>query len=139
MNLSEAVNRVIDLARKVNEYYTAELPKWHPNYPLVGPGEKSAPPPSEEKELRVFLSTLPEDMIRRLMLVMYLGRGDIGTEDLAEYYEALQGAFGDREQVISQMMDKALADCLSDGLEELLQHKINVDNLPLKRVKVKKR
>jgi len=140
MNLSEAASRVIDLAGKVREYYATELPKVHPNYPLVGPDEKSATPPAEEKELRRFLATLPEDMIHRLTLVMYLGRGDFGADDVAGYYEALKGTFGDPEQAASQMIRMApLADYLLDGLEELRKHKIDVDKLPLKKVKMRKR
>jgi len=140
MNLSDAANRVIELARKVRDYYASELPKWHPNYPLVGLDEESAPPPPEERELRDFLATLSDDMIYQLILVMYLGRGDFGTDDLAGYYEALKGTFGGPEHAVSQMMDKApLADYLSDGLEELRKHKINVDKMPLKKVKVRKR
>lgn len=38
MKLSEVVKRVIDLAGKVYDYYTAELPKFYKNYPLVNPG-----------------------------------------------------------------------------------------------------
>jgi len=140
MNLSDAANRVIDLARKVREYYASELPKRHPNYPVVGLEEESAPPPPEEKELRDFLSTLSEEMIYQLILIMYLGRGDFGTDDLAGYYATLKGAFGDPEHAASQMMDKApLADYLLDGLEELRKHKINVDKMPLKQAKVRKR
>jgi hypothetical protein len=63
MSLSEAANRVIDLAGKIRDYYATELPKRHPNYPLVGPDDETAPPPPEEKELRDFLETLSEDMI----------------------------------------------------------------------------
>jgi hypothetical protein len=140
MNLSEAANKVIDLARKVREYYATELPKRHPNYPVVGLDEESAPPPPEEKELRDFLSKLSDEMIYQLILIMYLGRGDFGTDDLAEYYETLKGTFGDSEHAASQMTDKApLADYLLDGLEELRKHKINVDKMPLKKVKVRKR
>jgi hypothetical protein len=139
MNLSEAANRVIDLARKVREYYATELPKRHPNYPVVGLDEESVPPPPEEKELRAFLKTLPEEMIYQLILIMYLGRGDFGTDDLAGYYESLAGTFGVPEHAASQMMEKApLADYLSDGLDELRKHKINVDKIPLKKVKVRK-
>lgn len=141
MNLSEVANRVINLARKVREYYDSELPKRHPNYPLVGPDEETAPPPPEEKELRDFLATLSDDMMYQLMLLIYLGRGDFGTDDLAGYYQALKGTFGDREQTASQMMiyKATLADELLDGLEELHKHKINVDKMPLKKVKVRKR
>ncbi|HWG43256.1 MAG TPA: DUF3775 domain-containing protein [Gemmataceae bacterium] len=140
MNLSEAADRVIDLAGKVREYYATELPKRHPNYPVVGVGEESAPSPPEEKELRDFLLTLSQEMLYQLILIMYLGRGDYGTDDLAGYYEALKGTFGDLEHTASQMMDKApLADYLLDGLEELRKHKINVDKMPLKKIKVRKR
>ena len=140
MNLSEAANRVIDLAGKIREYYAIELPKRHPNYPVVGVDEESPSPPPEEKELRDFLSTLSDEMIYQLILIMYLGRGDFGTDELAEYYEASKGTFGDSEHAASQMMDKApLADYLLDGLEELRKHKINVDQMPLKKVKVRKR
>ena|SRR5438128_2373568 len=140
MRLSEAANRVIELARKVYDYYSTELPKWHPNYPVVGLDEESAPPPPEEKELRDFLSGLSEDMIYQLMLIMYLGRGDFGIDDLASNYETLKGSFGDPEHAAAQMMDKAsLADHLVDGLEELRKHQINVDRMPLKKVKMRKR
>jgi hypothetical protein len=140
MSLSEAAKRVIDLARKVREYYTTELPKRHPNYPLVGPDEQTAPPPPEEKELRNYLGTLSDEMISQLILIMYLGRGDFGMEELPGYYEALRGTFGDPEHAAAQMMDKApLADYLSDGLEELRKHKIDVDKMPLKKVKARKR
>jgi hypothetical protein len=141
MNLSEAVNRVIDLARKVRDYYDAELPKRHPNYPLVGPNDESPPPPPEEKELADFLASLPEDLIYQLILIQYLGRGDVGADDLAGYYEARKGTIGEPGDAISQMlMDTViLADELTDGLEELRKHKINVDKLPLHKVKARKR
>ncbi|MFI5457903.1 MAG: DUF3775 domain-containing protein [Isosphaerales bacterium] len=140
MTLSEAAHKVIDLARKVRDYYATELPKRHPHYPLVGLDEESAPSPPAEKELRAFLASLSEEMVYQLMLIMYLGRGDFGVEDLAGYYEALKGTLGDPEHAASQMTDKApLGDYLSDGLQELREHKIDVDKMPLKRVKLRKR
>jgi hypothetical protein len=139
MKLSEVANRVIDLARKVRDYYATELPKRHPHYPLVGPGEETAPPPPEEKELRAFLARLSEDVIYQLVLIMYLGRGDVGTDDLAGAFQALKGTFGDAEHAASRLIRIApLADELSDGLEELAKHKIDVDGLPLKKVRVRK-
>lgn len=140
MNVSEAANRVIDLSRKIRDYYETELPKRHPNYPLVGPGEETAPPPPEEKKLSDFLATLSDDTIYQLILIAEIGRGDFGTEDLAVNYESLKGMFGDSEQAVSEMMDIApLADYLLDGLEELRKHNINVDKMPLKKMKVRKR
>lgn len=131
MKLSEAVNRVIDLARKVREYYDAELPKRHPNYPLVGPGEEEPQPPPEEAALREFLAALPDEMLYQLLLIQYLCREDVGTDGLSGYYEHLKEVSGAPADVVSQMMmDKAiLADELSDGLEEFSKRKINVDKL----------
>jgi hypothetical protein len=141
MNLSEAANRVIDLGRKVREYYDTELPKRYPNYPVADHEEESVPPPPEEKELRDFLSSLSDELLYQLILLMYLGRGDVGTEDLEGYYQSLKDTVGNREQTASRMMlfKVILADELSDGLEELRKHNINVDKMPLKRVKARKR
>ena len=140
MNLSEAANRVIDLARKVREYYSSELPKRHPNYPVVGLDEESVPPPPEEKELRDYLKTLSVDTIYQLVLIMYLGRGDFGADELTAYFKELKDTFGNPDYAASQMMGKApLAEYLADGLEELRRHRLNVDKLPLKNGKVKKR
>ena len=80
-------------------------------------------------------------MIYPLIGILYLGRGDWAADDLAGTYEGLKGVFGDPEEAASQMMlyKATLADELSDGLEELRKHKIDVDKIPLKRVKVRKR
>ena len=93
MNLSEVISRVIDLSHKIREYYDIEYPKRYPTYPLVyvdvdidGP-----PPPPEEKELRDFLATLPEETMNQLILILNLGRSYFGTDDLAGNYEALKG------------------------------------------------
>lgn len=140
MTLSETTRKVIDLAREVRDYYATELPKWHPDYPVVHLHEESAPPPPAESELRSLLTSLPDAMIYQLLLIMYLGRGDLGTEDLAATYEDLKDSFAKPEYAVSQMIGKApLADYLSDGLEELRRHKIDVDKMPLKKVKSRKR
>jgi len=143
MNLSEVISRVIDLSHKIREYYDIEYPKRYPTYPLVyvDIDEDDPPPPPEEKELRDFLATLSEETIYQLVLIMYLGRSYFGIDDLAGNHEALKGSFGDQEQTLAEMMayKVILADQLSDGLEELRKHKINVDKLPLKKAKVRKR
>lgn len=77
MNLSEAVNKVIDLSSKIRDYYDAELPKRYPNYPLVELADLETDddfPPPEEIELKEFLATLPEETIYLLLLIMRLGR-----------------------------------------------------------------
>jgi hypothetical protein len=141
MNFSEVLNRVIVLAGKVRDYYDTELPKRFPRYPLIDGNEEDVPPPPEEKELSDFLATLSDDMIYQLILIQYLGRLDFGVDDLAKQYDGLKDTVGDPADAVAlMMMDKAtLADELSDGLEELRKHKINVDKMPLKKVKVRKR
>ena len=132
MKLSEAARRVMTLARKVREYYDRELPKWYPDYPLIDPAQKGPPSPKEERELRRLLTSLPSGTIYQLVLLMYLGRGDFGPDELPGRYEALKQTFGDPEWAASQMMGKApLAEYLSDGLLELKRHRIPVDDLPL--------
>src|SRR5438105_13714841 len=91
--LSGIAQRVIDLARKVREYYDAELPKRHPDYPLIHDDDQSTPPPPEERELKGFLEALSDDMIYQLLLIMHLGRRDFGADDLAASYEALKETF----------------------------------------------
>lgn len=132
MKLSEATERVITLARKVREYYDAELPNWYPDYPVISLAQEGPPTPKEERELRNLLGSLPSETIYRLMLLMYLGRGDFGADDLRGSYQALKQTFGKSEWAASQMMEKApLAEYLSDGLLELKRHRIPVDDLPL--------
>jgi hypothetical protein len=141
MNLTEAAHRVIDLARKVRDYYAAELPKRHPNYPLVDTDDESVAPPTEEAELREFLATLPDEAVYRLILIMYLGRGDFAVPDLATSYDALKRAVGTPRDAAAEMMlyKATLADELSDGLDELRRHGISADKMPLTKMKVRKR
>lgn len=144
MKLSEAANKVIDLSRKVFDYYEAEYPKYYPNYPLVDSEEdvegKKVPPPPEEKELREYLATLSEEMLHQLVLLVYFGRWEFGPERLAENYEKVKDRVGDAVQTASWMMHEVpLADELLDGLEELRKHHLNIDKLPLQKVKARKR
>jgi len=140
MTLSEAVNRVFEIGRKIREYYDAEIPKWLPNYPLVGPNDEEPPPPPEEKDLEDFLATLSDDQIYQLTLIMDLGRSRFAVKDLAEHYQGLKETVGDRAYAETLIRWDAinLFDVLTDGLEELRKHKINLDKLPLKKVKARK-
>ena len=44
MDLSEVIDRVMPLSQKVQLYYQTELPKYHPNYPLITLEEPNPPP-----------------------------------------------------------------------------------------------
>lgn len=139
MKLSDAANTVIDLAGKVRQYYETELPKRHPNYPLVGPEDESAPPPPEEKELKDFLTSLSNDNLYQLLLLVNLGRGYVGAEDMAEYFDEWKRTSDGAQFAVLELMGMApLADYLLDGLEELRRRRINVDKMPLKRIKARK-
>ena len=140
MKLSEVVHRVIELAGKVREYYDTELPKRHPNYPLIGPDDVTAPPPPEEGELRDFFSTLPVEQIYLLRSLMDLGRMGFKANDLAKNYDAWADSSSDPAYAAVEMLHNVpLADQLLDGLEELHKHRIDLDELPLKKAKWRKR
>ena len=69
--------------------------------------EDSGPPPRRMPSSRSSLPASPLEMVYHLLLVMYLGRGDFGTADLAEHFEQIKTTFGKPEWAISQMMGKA--------------------------------
>jgi hypothetical protein len=130
MKLSETVSKVIALAEAIRTYWDTELPKRHPDYPFVHPGEDSGPPPPEAKKLKNLLARQPEDVIYKLALIMCLGRGDFGADDLAAQYAAVKQAFGKRAWAAARIREKAsLADDLQDGLAELKRRGIDVDQL----------
>lgn len=139
MKLSQVAPKVIDLARASREYWDAELPKRHPDYPLIHPGEDSGPPPPQQVQLRTLLSKLSDRMVYQLLLLMYLGRGDFDTEDLAEQQIRLRETFAEPEWAVAQMMEKVpLADYLMEGLAKLQSKRIDVDKLPLRAAKARK-
>jgi hypothetical protein len=139
MKLSDVAQEVIRLAQARREYWDAELPKRHPDYPVIRRGEDSGPPPPQEAQLQKLLTGLPEDMIYKLILIMHLGRGDFGARDLAGGFEQMKATFPKPEWAVSQMMEKVLlADYLSEGLAKLGQAKVDVDHLRLKPAKTRK-
>jgi hypothetical protein len=130
MKLSEIINRVISLATAIRGYWAEELPKRHPNYPLINLADNSGPPPPQEKELRAFLKGLPAATIYTLTFIMYLGRGDFGPEDLLARYEEMSDRFSKPEWAVSQMLGKApLAEYLAKGLRYLSEANMDVDRL----------
>jgi hypothetical protein len=139
MKLSEAIQKVISLAKVLREYWETELPKRHPDYPVMNPGEQPLPPPPEEKRLAKLFASLPEDMVYQIGLLMYLGRGDFDVRELADSYKTLKENFDNATALASQLTDKApLADYLRDGLAELEKHNMDVDRLPLRPTKARK-
>lgn len=131
MKLSEAAGKVIALAEAIRTYWDRELPKRHPRYPLVQPGEDSGPPPPEEAELANFVARLPADDLYKLSLIMHLGRGDIGVDHLADHYRELRSTLR-KPEAASQIVGNApVGEYLADGLAELNRSGIDLDHLNL--------
>jgi hypothetical protein len=130
MTFSATVKRVIDLATAIRDYWEHELPKRHPDYPIIKAGEDDGPPPPEEEELRDLLLGLPRSDLYKLLSLMYFGRGDFDAIGLESTAQDLARAYPDRERVIRQVMAKGpLADYLEDGLGKLAVLGIDVDDL----------
>jgi hypothetical protein len=70
MKLSEALQKIIALSSAALEYWETELPKRHPKYPFVFPGEPETPPPPEQKKLAKLFASLPDEMIYQIALIV---------------------------------------------------------------------
>jgi hypothetical protein len=132
MKLSETANEVIALAEAIRDYWDAELPKRHPDYPLVHPGEDDGPPPPEEKQLKNLLEHLPADVIYKLALIANLGWGDCKTADLGKQYQKVKEKYGPPDEAAAYLASQpSLEDDLTDGLAQLKKNGIDVDQLVL--------
>jgi hypothetical protein len=130
MLLSDAAKRVIELATAINAYWDAELPKRHPDYPLINEGEDSGPPPSEEAQLRDFLRSLPPEAVYKLYTLVELGRDYFPATKYVQNYKRLVRTTPDVDWLRLLMVDQAAtADDLQDGLARLAEHHLDLDNL----------
>jgi hypothetical protein len=108
------------------------LPKHHPRYPLIRPGEDSGPPPPEDAQIQALLETLPEDQLYALVLLAYVGRGDFSADRLPKAYQKIKEIFPTRDLAIAQMAgNKTLAEYLTDAMEEIRKRRIDLDSLKL--------
>jgi hypothetical protein len=128
MKLSEAVREIIRLGDASRAYWDRELPKRHPHYPVIRAGEGSAPPPPEDAQIQALLESLPEDQVFALLLLTYVGRGDFSADDLLPAYQAMKETFSTKDLAIAQMTEtKALAEYLTDAMEEIQKRHIDLD------------
>jgi hypothetical protein len=141
MKLSEIVAKVSSLNEAISDYWEAELPKRHPNYPLDNPGEDDGPPPPEEEELEELLRSLPEDKIYQLLLLLHLGFREFDTSDLPGRYQALKERYDDPRWEASVWLGQRgfIADFLATGMDQLKRHNIDVDHLPIKPARTARR
>ncbi len=130
MKFSQTIAEVIRLATAIREYWDAELPKRHAKYPLISPGEDSGPPPAESVQLFQLLEHLSEDDFCRLELIMHLGRGDFGVEELSTRFAEIQRRFPKSDSSDRQVLGQSLVDeDLSEGLQALNKFGVDVDHL----------
>jgi hypothetical protein len=130
MMLSEAVHEVIRLGDASRAYWDRELPKRHPDYPLIRAGEDSGPPPPEDARIEALLRSLTDDQIYALVLLMYVGRGDFSADHLQSAYQAMHEMFPSEDVAISQIMGTtAVAEYLTDALVEIQKRHIDLDRL----------
>src|SRR5438132_1508587 len=101
MRLTETVREAIRVGDRSRAYWDRELPKRHPHYPLVRPGEDSGPPPPEDAQLQTLLESLPEDQLYALISLMYVGRGDFSADRLLPAYETMKETFPSRQTAIA--------------------------------------
>ena len=128
MTFSDTVKRVIDLTAAINDYWDEELPKRHPNYPLVEEGVDDGPPPPEEKELSDLLHALPPADVYRLAALMYLGRDRRpGTEWEAKAIKVAD-EWPNIQSLVRVMKGKgSLGYYLAEGRDALAAHGIDMD------------
>ena len=130
MKLSELTARVIDLATAIRDYWEVELPKRHPDYPLVRPGDGDGPPPPEQAELEGLLAGLGDDEVFALALTMRAGWGGVPLDDLQQAFQLTRDWFGDRGSAEAVLADTpALADNLTRGVARLTRNGVSVDGL----------
>lgn len=130
MSFSQTLDQVVTLATTIQDYWHAELPKRHARYPFVSPDEDSGPPPREAAELVQLFSKLPQDEIYKLLLVTEVGTGAVSPHDLWQGYERALDRYPTSVQAATVLTgNAALADYLTDGIEELSSAGVDVGSL----------
>lgn len=128
MDRSEAIRKVVELATAIQDYWDTELPKRYASYPFIEAGEDSGPPPPQNSELSQLLSSLSEEQIHQLILLVHLGRGECRLNDLSQQFAAIEVRFRDRDRAIQYPTEHPiLADHLEAGLEKLAQNGLDLD------------
>ena len=130
MPFSDTVHRAIELADATRNYWDAELPKRHPAYPIVHPGEDSGPPPPEEVELESLLRSLSLEDLHKLLALVEIGQMTLKPSEFESRARALLREEPDFDWIIQQLMANVpLAAQLTDGLNELTARGIDIDNM----------
>lgn len=127
MKLSEDLTRIITLAKSIRMYWEEESPKRHPNYPLICLNEDSGPPPEEKQQLRQLLESFTAAELYLLIMLMYVGRGDMGVDDLLDDYESMSDSFSKPQWAVDQLISKSSLDIyLTAGMTRLSEAQIDL-------------
>jgi hypothetical protein len=127
MKLSEDLTRIITLAKSIRMYWEEESPKRHPNYPLICLKEDFGPPPEEKQQLRQLLESFTAAELYLLTMLMYVGRGDMGVDDLLDDYESMSDSFSKPQWAVDQLLSKSSLDIyLTAGMARLSEAQIDL-------------
>ncbi len=130
MKLSEAVSEVIRLGDASRAYWDTELPRRHPHYPVIRSGEDSGPPPPENARMQALLKSLPEDQLYKLLMLVYVGRGDFAATPLSSAFQSMKESFPNKDMAVAHMIGmNAIAEYLRDAVDEIHRRKMDVDTL----------
>ena len=127
MQFSEVVNRVHELATVINDYWRRELPKRHPNYPLVEPGVDDPPPPPQVKELQQFLLSRPAEEVYKIRAIVDVGSGRPATDFNTRWQRLMKDDPDTHWQIAFLTVDYGLDEALTEGLEKLSAQHIDLD------------
>lgn len=127
MKLSEDLTRIITLAKSIRMYWEEESPKRHPNYPLICLNEDLGPPPEEKQQLKQLLESFTAAELYLLTMLMYVGRGDMGVDDLLDDYESMSDSFSKPQWAVDQLLSKSSLDIyLTAGMARLSEAQIDL-------------
>ena len=121
MKLSAIIDRVCALADAIGAHQDAERRKRCPTYPFCDLMADLGPPPPQEQELQDFLTSLSPGTLYALVVLLYLGRGDIEpADDLLAEYERASNLCHQPAQAVEGLLSKvSLASSLRAGVEKL--------------------
>ena len=131
MPFTDMLRRVIELSTAIREYWETELPKRHPNYPIVGTeGDDDGPPPPESADLQSLFQTLGVAEVSSLLAIIDLGRKRWKPAELTDRARTFAAKMSDTEPWISRLMDDySLAENLQNGLDLLSRKGVDIDTL----------
>lgn len=130
MTFTQLLNRVAELSDRRAEKWAAETRAALPDYPFVRPGDVEPEPPAEEAELKALLSSLPDETLYAVAMVLWVGTWGFPVDDLPALKEKIKDRFGERESAIRRLISIAgMSLEMADGIERFRRGGHEVENL----------